>query len=348
MQFPDSPRDLGLVTTAEALRPRERDGLGLTHRALRWQVDSGRWQRLHSGVYLRSSGAVDWPTRAAAALLAYGEAAALCERSAGVVHGLINDPGEVIHVLVPRAARPHQHAGTSLHRSDRRRIVTAWPARTAYETTVLDLATSPRADDLAGLLATALRGRRTTEARLALALKGFRTHPQRRLLTDLLGASEAGSVGALEVRFVRDVLRRHGLPEGVGQFPAAALGHRMAHVGSDGTTGGDGQIQRREPVLPSTDRRRFDRAIPELRMLIELDGTLYPQGARRAADRRKANLASRHDWLLLRYGWIETIDEACRSAAEILEIARERGWGGEAHGCQPGCHVMRVMTRQVG
>ena len=64
MQFPDGPRDLGLLTTTEALLPRAQGGLGLTHRALRWRVDSGRWQRLHSGVYLMSSGPVDWITRA--------------------------------------------------------------------------------------------------------------------------------------------------------------------------------------------------------------------------------------------------------------------------------------------
>jgi hypothetical protein len=221
MRFPDSPRDLGLVTTAEALLPRERGGLELTQRALRWRVDSGRWQRLHNGVYLMGNGRVDWPARAAAALLAYGDAAALCDRSAGFLQGLVSDPGDVIHVLVPRAARPHHHTGTRLHRSDRRRVISGWPPRTAYETTVLDLATSPRADDLASLLATALRGRRTTEARLALALKDFRTHPQRRLLTDLLGASAAGSVGALEVRFGRDVLRRHGLPEGGRPVPSS-------------------------------------------------------------------------------------------------------------------------------
>jgi hypothetical protein len=364
MRFPDTPRDLGLVTTAEALLPRERGGLELTQRALRWRVDSGRWQRLHNGVYLMGSGRVDWPTRAAAALLAYGDAAALCDRSAGFLQGLVSEPGDVIHVLVPRAARPHHHTGTRLHRSDRRRVISVWPARTAYETTVLDLATSPRADDLAGLLATALRGRRTTEARLALALKGFRTHPQRRLLTDLLGASAAGSVGALEVRFGRDVLRRHGLPEGVGQFPAAEVGQfRAAEVsqfpaaevgqtpirlGTDATVDGLGRTPRRGQVPASTDRRRFDRAIPELRILVELDGTLYHQGSRRAADRRKANLASRHDWLLLRYGWIETVDEACLTAAEILEVALERGWRGEARGCQPGCPVARVMARRAG
>ena len=171
MQFPDGPRDLGLLTTTEALLPRAQGGLGLTHRALRWRVDSGRWQRLHSGVYLMSSGPVDWITRAGAALLAYGDAAALCDRSAGYLHGLVDDPGTVVHVLVPRAARPHEHAGTRLHRSDRRPIIPAWPARTSYEATVVDLATSSRVDDLASLLASALRTRRTTEARIGMALQ---------------------------------------------------------------------------------------------------------------------------------------------------------------------------------
>lgn len=345
MQFPDGPRDLGLLTTIEALLPRAQGGLGLTHRALRWRVDSGRWQRLHSGVYLMSSGPVNWITRAGAALLAYGDAAALCDRSAGYLHGLVDDPGAVVHVLVPRAARPHEHAGTQLHRSGRRPIIPAWPARTSYEATVVDLATSSRVDDLASLLASALRTRRTTEARIGMALQRLRTHPQRLLLLDLLGASSAGAVGALELRFVRDVLRRHALPVGVGQFPAAGLGvaSRPHEPGIARAVLAGGA-----PDAGVADRRRFDRAVPDYRVLFELDGALYHQGARRVADRRKAILASRHDWLLLRYGWTETVDEPCRSAAEILEVLQERGWRGAARGCGPGCAVARALARRAG
>ncbi len=336
MQFPDSPRDLGLVTTAEAQRPCEQGGLGLTERALRWRVDSGRWQRLHQGVYLMSTGRPDWATRAAAALLAYGDAAALCDRSAGFMHDLIEDPGEVIHVLVPRAARPQVHAGTQVHRSDQRKVTTTWPARTAYDATVIDLATSPRADDLAGLLATALRGRRTTEARLGAALTAVRRHPRRRLLQDLLSTAAEGSEGALEVRFVRDVLRRHGLPAGSGQLPASEL------IASARTTRGSADL----PGGADHDRRRFDRAIRAQRVVFELDGRLYHQGSRRVADRRKSNWASRNGWLLLRYGWTEAVDDACLSALEILDILVERGWRGTAHGCSADCPLSVTLNRR--
>ncbi|MFZ2515452.1 MAG: hypothetical protein WAW82_07295 [Candidatus Lutibacillus vidarii] len=102
------------------------------------------------------------------------------------------------------------------------------------------------------------------------------------------------------------------------------------------------------PDAGVSDRRRFDRALPGYRVLFELDGALYHQGARRVADRRKAILASRHDWLLLRYGWTETVDEPCRSAAEILEVLQERGWRGAARGCGPGCAVARALARRAG
>lgn len=338
MHLPDGPEDLGLVTTTTALCPRADGGLGLTERALHWRVDSGRWQRLHTGVYVTRPGRVDWLTRAGAALLAYGDDAALCGPSAGFLHELIADPGEQIHILVPAAARPRHHVGTVLHRSDRRRVLTTWPARTAYETTVVDLAASPRADDLVALLAGALRTRRTTVPRLRDALGALRTHPRRRLLGDLLGAVEDGSEGALEVRFVRDVLRRHGLPTGVAQLPAHALASGPLPTTAPGSVTG-----------PSpADRRRFDRAIVAQRLLFELDGTLYHQGSRRVADRRKSNLAARHDWLLLRYGWVETVDEACASAAEVTEVLIERGWSGMPRRCSPRCPVPVVAGRRAG
>jgi len=49
-------------------------GLGMTSGEIRWMLHSGRWQRVHPGVYVSHAGPLDWRTRVSAALLACGMA----------------------------------------------------------------------------------------------------------------------------------------------------------------------------------------------------------------------------------------------------------------------------------
>ncbi|MBK8734287.1 MAG: type IV toxin-antitoxin system AbiEi family antitoxin domain-containing protein [Actinomycetales bacterium] len=51
MDWPTHPRELGLVTTAEAIAPLDAGGLGMTPRAVGWAVSAGRWQRPHRGCW---------------------------------------------------------------------------------------------------------------------------------------------------------------------------------------------------------------------------------------------------------------------------------------------------------
>ncbi len=307
MVLPVGPQELGLVTARLAQAPPPQ-GLGLSRNALRWRVQSGRWQRLHRGVYLTRVGPVDWLTRAGAALLAYGDEAALGGASAAYLWGLGPQPAQV-HVVVATSARVREQVGTRLRRTDEPRVFDRWPRRTTLEATVVDLAAAGTADDLAALLHQALRERRTTPARLRAELDRRSRHPQRALVAALLAETAAGSEGALEVRFVRGVLRRHGLPEGEAQL-------RLA--------GG----------------RRADRGFREFGVLVELDGQLYHPVQRRVADRAKSNTAARAAWLLLRYGWAEVVDTPCRTAVEMLDVLRERGWRGRPRACMPRCPVV--------
>ncbi len=347
MDLPDGPRDLGLVTVAEALQSRP-VGLGLTPDAVRWRVASGRWQRLHHGVYLVRPGPIDWLTSVGAALLAHGADAAVGDASAAYLWDLGEQPRDV-HIVVPRTSAVRAHAGTRLRRANRLSVVARWPARTTIESTVVDVARTGSADDLAGLIHRALRSRRTTAARVLKELDDRTRHPQRQLLADLLAESASGSEGPLEVRFVRGVLRRHRLPTGVAQFPFRQV------VGSGGLV--PGQVVGSGGLVPGQvvgwpggwpgpesrwdDRRRADRALPEFRVIVELDGRLFHPLSRQAADRAKSNAAARAQWLLLRYGWAEVVDRPCVTAAEIAGVLRERGWSGSARPCGPGCLVAR-------
>ncbi len=75
---------------------------GLTRKAVDWRVHSGRWQRVHRGVFLVHPGPVSLPTRAMAAVLMGGMGSAVSHATAGALcGGLAAPPGTA---LGPRAA----------------------------------------------------------------------------------------------------------------------------------------------------------------------------------------------------------------------------------------------------
>jgi predicted transcriptional regulator of viral defense system len=125
----------GVVTVGQVER------LGLSGRALRHRVTSGRMRRVHRGVY------APWPLtrhgRWTAALLAVGEGALLSHRSAAALWDICDDDPSAVHVTVPRRAFRAPpgiavHSGTSLRQhdaSDRGGI----PC-TALASTLIDLA----------------------------------------------------------------------------------------------------------------------------------------------------------------------------------------------------------------
>jgi Transcriptional regulator, AbiEi antitoxin len=80
---------------------------GLTDKAIEQRLRSGRWQRLHPGVYASFSGE---PNRAAllwAAVLRAGPGAALSHQTAGELQGLLESGPSLIHVSVPSGSRVH-------------------------------------------------------------------------------------------------------------------------------------------------------------------------------------------------------------------------------------------------
>jgi hypothetical protein len=59
----------GILTRAQCL------GLGMTPDAIRWLLRSGRWRRVHHGVYAEHVGTLEWHARVSAALLSCGDGA---------------------------------------------------------------------------------------------------------------------------------------------------------------------------------------------------------------------------------------------------------------------------------
>jgi hypothetical protein len=90
-------------------------------------------------------------------------------------------------------------------------------------------------------------------------------------LTDVLADVAAGAESVMEVRFVRDVARAHGLPPGRAQTPTVVRGLRLHDVAYDAE-----------------------------RVLLELDGRLGHEGAARVGDGVRDRLSATRGWLTVR------------------------------------------------
>lgn len=297
----------GLVTRAQLL------GAGWTYEMIRWRVSSGRWVRVHPGVYLTTPGRDDWELRAVAALLAVGSPSCLFGQSAGEAWGLVprTEPAsdqslDDVSVVVPfdRGAATVDGITVSRSRHFAARVhPTEWPHRTTVEHTVLDLALGHGVDRCIALMAKACQLRLTNESALAKALEDRPTQPYRRLLREALGLVAGGAESAAEVRYIRDVEQAHGLPSGVRQEPAPGS-------------------------------RSRDSEYPGFGVIVEIDGRLGHVGwvnQQRAGRRdRKAAATGR---LTVRGGWSDVAASPCEFAADLSEIFASRGWRGRGTPC---------------
>jgi hypothetical protein len=218
---------LGLVTRAQCLCA------GLTDPAIHWRLERRRWVRVHPGVYLTAPGRDDWWVRALAAFLAVDDAA-WSHHTAAFVHGLVSQPPQHLDLLVGHERRLHPPSGVILHRRrDVNRFVGElhWPWRTTVEETILDVSGSATTDETFALLGRAFQRRLTTESALRSRLSARGRHPRRRLLEMVLTDVAEGAESAMEVRYVRDVERAHGLPVGQRQLSSRVDGSAINDIG---------------------------------------------------------------------------------------------------------------------
>ena len=281
-------------------------GCGMSRHVLDRLLSTDRWRRLQRGIYLTVPALPDWPSLAWAGLLLGGDQARLGPQASGYLHGLRTQPPSPIDVLVPDGSRT---AG-----DDRWRFVgeraparsarcVGSPPRLPVATTVLDLCAAASEGDVVGLVTTAVQRRLTTTERLAHELGERSRHRHRTLLAGLLADVEAGAESSLEVAYLRDVERRHGLPRGRRQ------GRRFG--------------------LPYVSDVGYD----EYALLVELDGRAGHQGVGRFRDMRRDNQFALVSWLTLRYGWFDVVERPCSVAAQVASVLRSRGWAGTPGRC---------------
>jgi hypothetical protein len=308
----------GVITRQQAMR------VDMTREAIAMRLRSGRWQRLHRGVYATFSGQPEHLAVLWASVLRAGTEAALSHQTAAELHGLVSAstglcaaPGSasvpMIHITVPCGSQVSRIAGVTLHYSQRigdTRHPVLSPPQTRVEDTVLDLTqTAANLDSALGWIFCGCGSRRTTADRLRLAMDLRRRMRWRSELSAALCDAGDGVHSLLEYRYLNRVERPHGLPRGTRQ---AVAGH-----------GG---------------RRQYrDVDYKEYRTLVELDGrAAHPEQAR-WSDIRRDNASIADGQATLRYGWPDVTDRPCEVAFAVAVVLRQRGWTGAPRPCSPAC-----------
>ncbi|MEV0128920.1 hypothetical protein AB0H83_10680 [Dactylosporangium sp. NPDC050688] len=295
----------GVITRRQAVAG------GLTEEQIRARLHSGRWQRASAGVYYTFSGepprlAVLW-----AALLSAGPGAVLSHQTAAELIGLIDRPEPPVHVSVPSQRHVKPVAGVWLHRRHRTPVAAPArePARTGAEDTVVDLTQAAKdPDEAVGWVARACGRRLTTPERLRAAFAARDRLRWRDALTAAVADVTAGCHSVLELRYLRDVERPHGLPAGTRQV----------------------RRQQRATTYSDVEYDPFG-------LVVELDGRAAHEDP--GHDRRRDQASAVRGRMTLRFGWADVHHRPCESAAAVAVLLRRAGWQSRPTRCGPRCRL---------
>lgn len=287
---------------------------GLSEAALKWRVSSGRWTRVHGGVFLTRPGRADWLVEATGALLRVDDAgpaaqAAFCGRSAAHLWGLEARPPSSLELVVPRARCVTPPEQASVRRSARWDDLIddrAYPWRTTRPATVIEVAALGSATDALCVVARAVQQEFVTAAELRQELSARRATRHGSLLADVLGDVDSGGQSGAELLYVRDVERAHGLPAGA-----------------------------RQQVTDQGRRRHHDTGYEEYRLIVEVDGRLgHERWADRVRDGQRDRQVLTGDVVTSRVFWSDVALTPCQTAAEVGAVLRARGWEGAPRPCR--------------
>jgi len=249
----------------------------------------------------------------------------LSHETAAEVQGIIDGPvGNKIHVTVPLRRRPAQlrpARGIIVHRTDQSHAQYVGPfalPRTRIEDTVLDLvATAPTFDRAYTWIARAVSRQLVATSSLRAAVADRPRVRWREWLNDSFEVSGEGVHSPLELRYVRDVEKAHGLPES--------------------------RHQARRDLNGKTHYK--DSWYPQYRVAVEIDGPMYHQHERVQVDRDRdnANLAA-DDVKTFRFGPVAVTERVCESAAMVATTLQRNGWEGLPRPCRrSACVVSRAV-----
>jgi very-short-patch-repair endonuclease len=305
-ELPEECREL-LAGQGKVIARAQGTGMGLDGETIRNRLRYGYWQKLQRGVYASFTGNPTREARLWAALLRAGPGAVLSHHTAAELHGLLNQPSPVIHITVPYSRNPARCGkipGVVIHRSEsilHTRHPVMSPPRTRVEDTVLDLIQTARTfDEAYDWICRAIGRRRTTAERIRAAMNARMRFRWRRDIELALGDASEGALSLLELRYVRDVERPHGLP----------------------------RAQRQARIRQQTGNRYLDNLYEEYRVCVEIDGTAAHEADEQWRDKRRDrwNLV-KEKTVTLRFGYLDLRNQRaqCATAAEVTELLRDRG-----------------------
>ena len=299
----------GVVSREQAL------GCGLSRHVIDRLTASEQWRPLARGIYLIAPLAPSWHSLAWAGVLLGGDDSRLGPRASGYLYRLLDREPTPIDILVP-AARQVRTSGPWLFARERAGVrpfrTVGEPPRLTVETSVLDLCAAGTETDVVSLTTKAVQLRLTTTSRLRTALAERSRQRHRRLLQGILSDVAEGAESPLEVRYLREVERAHGLPKGRRQKSRAGLPY-LTDVGYD-----------------------------EYGVLVELDGRAGHEGTGRFRDMKRDNAFAIRGFTTLRYGWFDLTEQSCAVARQIAAILVSRGWPGLLQPCDR-CSRLNVI-----
>ena len=288
----------GVVSNEQAI------GLGLSRASIARLQRTGAWVRLAKGIFVTHTAEPAWETLAWGGLLLGGPTARLGPDASAHQWrlGPAPDPIDILGRRRVKAAGPWRFileaAGT------RSAETTGSPPRLSAADTVIDrAATLRREGDVIDLVTTALRSRVTTVKRLQRTLDGRRRHPHRDLLTTLFRDAE-GIESGLELEYLRQVERPHGLPVGTRQQPDIDLPHQTDVL-----------------YLPYG-------------VITELDGRLGHEGTGAFRDMRRDNRHVLRGCITLRCGWWQVKDHPCSVGYQVYRLLVMGGYTGLFERCR--------------
>jgi hypothetical protein len=303
-------RQHGVLTHEQAV------SAGLSRHLIATRLDSGRWQRLHRGVFATFSGPIPREAQLWGAVLRVGEHAVLSHHTAAEAWRLSDVPAGLIHVTVPRKAAASAIPGLVIHFSSRlaeARHPARLPPQTKLEETVLDLADlAQTAEDAVAWPIRACQRRLTTPDRIIATLAARSRARWRRDVADAIPDIRAGVHSPLELRYARDVERRHGLPPG----------------------------DRQVPVIRGVTRQYIDVLYADYGVVVELDGVLAHSADGKSHETRRDNANTLDGYQTLRYSWTPVAYHACATALEVFSLLRRHGLRIPFRPCGKACAAM--------
>jgi very-short-patch-repair endonuclease len=208
----------GVFSRAEAL------AIGLSSSTIDRRVATGRWERVHQGVYRFPGAPRTWHQQLMAALLWAGKNAVISHRAAAALLGFPGFESGIVELTVDRWRRPPAgiilHTTDRLPRSDRMKLGSL--VVTSIARTLIDLGSVESEDVVEIALESALGKRQSTIEQLLRKVDNLEGHGRRGTSTikRLLAVRVPGykpTASVFETKFFQ-VLRRYGRPLPERQF----------------------------------------------------------------------------------------------------------------------------------